>query len=103
MSKETEPLLAQRLKNVLEVYIHLPSMSQMAYWDKHYSDVPAEIRYTDMAAAQEKLDSLLKIEDFRYVYEQLPVDIQSCLPIYMTAEEDLRYIQAEEPEYDMTA
>lgn len=103
MSKETEPLLAQRLKNVLEVYIHLPSVSQMAYWDKHYSDVPAEIRYTDMAAAHEKLESLKMIESFRKIYEQLPVDIQSCLPIYMTAEEDLRYIQAEEPEYDMTA
>ena len=43
------------------------------------------------------------IEGFIEIYEQLPVDIQSCLPIYMTAEEDLRYIQAEESEYDMTA
>lgn len=103
MSKETEPLFSQRMMKALEVYVQLPSVQQMSYWDKYYSDVPAEIRQTDMAEAQEKLDSLKMKEGFRKIYEQLPVDIQSCLPIYMAASEDLRYIQAEEPEYDMTA
>lgn len=101
MSKETEPLFLQKLK-ALDAYILLPSVSQLKYWDKHCEEVPAEIRYTDIAAAQEKLESLKRIDRFRVLYGQLPVDMQSCLPIYMAASEDLRYIQEKEPEYDIT-
>ena len=103
MGTETEPLSFPGLQQTLGSFVKLPSCQQIKYWDDIYRDIPKDIRDENMSAAQRKLCVLLMDTEFRTVYKRLPIDIQSCLPIYMAAEEDLMYIDVMEHEYEMTA
>ena len=104
MTKETEPLDSTSLQKMLGQFVKLPSRQQMKYWDENYKLIPSGVRNDHMNTAHRNLWELMKLPGSKEKYDNLPVDIQSCLPIYIAASEDLAYIEMEtEPEYEMTA
>lgn len=103
MTAETEPLTFPGIQQMLGPFVELPSQQQMREWDENYKEIPAEIRKEHMGIAEKKIGTLLMDQGFRKIYGRLPVDVQSCLPIYMMAAEDLMYITKPEREYEMTA
>ena len=79
------PNLQQALRSV----VSLPTETEMKYWDEHFTEIPKEIRNRNMSRAENKLNSYKMDPTFRKMYEGLPVDLQSCVPIMLSAKEDL--------------